>query len=76
MPGMNGLMLIREMRRRQPELPAVLLTGYPDPSLGNAIEDAELGNIALLRKPVSAAELAERVDALLADPTPASGEIG
>ena len=70
---MNGLMLIREMRRRQPELPAVLLTGYADPSLGNAIEDAELGSIALLRKPVSAAELAERVAALLADSTPAAG---
>ena len=65
MPGMNGLMLIREMRRRQPELPAVLLTGYADPSLRNAIEDAELGSIALLRKPVSAAELAERVAACL-----------
>ena len=73
MPGMNGLMLIREMRRRQPELPAVLLTGYADPSLGNAVEDAELGSISLLRKPISAVELAERVAALLADVTPAAG---
>ena len=76
MPGMNGLTLIQEARRRRPDLPALLLTGYADPSLGLAIEDAEMGSIALLRKPVSAAELAERVAALLADPTPAAGESG
>jgi CheY-like chemotaxis protein len=30
MPGMDGLTLIQEARRRRPELPALLLTGYAD----------------------------------------------
>ena len=66
MPGMNGLMLIHEARRRRPELPALLLTGYADAGVRLALEDAKTGSTALLRKPVSGAELAERVVALLA----------
>lgn len=66
MPGMNGLMLIEEARRRRPDLPALLLTGYADASVRLAVEDAESGNTALLRKPVSGSALAERAAALLA----------
>ncbi len=66
MPGMNGLMLIQEARRRRPELPALLLTGYADASVRLAVEDAEAGSTELLRKPVSGATLAERSVALLA----------
>ena len=63
---MNGLTLIHEARRRQPELPALLLTGYADESVRLAVEDAETGSTALLRKPVSGIALAERAAALLA----------
>ena len=66
MPGMNGLTLIHEARRRQPELSALLLTGYADESVRLAVEDAETGSTALLRKPVSGIALAERAAALLA----------
>jgi signal transduction histidine kinase/ActR/RegA family two-component response regulator len=66
MPGMNGLTLIQEARRRRPELPALLLTGYADPSVRLAVEDAGTGGTALLRKPVSGTALAERAAALLA----------
>jgi len=66
MPGMNGLTLIQEARRRRPELPALLLTGYADASVRLAVENAETGNTALLRKPVSGAALVERAAALLA----------
>ena len=66
MPGMNGLALIQEARRRRPELPALLLTGYADASVRLAVEDAETGNTALLRKPVSGVALAERAAALMA----------
>ena len=66
MPGMNGLTLIEEARRRRPELPALLLTGYINPSVLLPFEGAEAGNTALLRKPVSGSVLAERAAALLA----------
>jgi signal transduction histidine kinase/ActR/RegA family two-component response regulator len=66
MPGMNGLMLIQEARRRRPELPALLLTGYADASVRLAVEDVEAGGTTLLRKPVSGTALAERTAALLA----------
>ena len=66
MPGMNGLMLIQEARRRRPELPALLLTGYADASVRLAVEDASSGGTALLRKPVSGTALAARAAALLA----------
>jgi signal transduction histidine kinase/ActR/RegA family two-component response regulator len=66
MPGMNGLRLIHEARRRRPELPALLLTGYADAGVQLALEDARTGSTALLRKPVSGTALAERAAALLA----------
>lgn len=66
MPGMNGLTLIEEARRRRPELPAVLLTGYADANVRLAIEDTKAGNTALLRKPVSGVSLIKRAAALLA----------
>lgn len=40
MPGMNGLMLIEEARRRLPGLPALLLTGYADTGFLPRIEGA------------------------------------
>jgi PAS domain S-box-containing protein len=68
MPGLDGLSLIREIRRRRPEVPALLLTG-------NAGDDAQAaavvmggvagGEFSLVRKPVTADEVAARVAALL-----------
>lgn len=66
MPGMNGLTLIQEARRRRPELPALLLTGYADASVRLAVEDAATGSTTLLRKPVAGTVLAERAAAMLA----------
>ena len=73
MPGMNGLTLIREARRRRPELPALLVTGYADASVRLAVEDTAKGSTALLRKPTSGAALAERAAALLAHAAAAGG---
>ena len=66
MPGMDGLRLLQEARRRRPELPALLLTGYADASVRLAVEAAGKGRTALLRKPASGAALAERAASLLA----------
>jgi CheY-like chemotaxis protein len=57
MPGMDGLALIREARRRRNGLPAILLTG----SLGAAPEQAAGDSVTVVRKPVTAAQLAERL---------------
>ena len=65
MPGMNGLILIQEARRRRPELSALLLTGYADDGVRLTVEDVAAGNTALLRKPVSGASLADHAAALL-----------
>jgi signal transduction histidine kinase len=69
MPGMNGLDLIREMRKRRPTLPAILLTGH----VGD-IEEAELSHptvnkVVVLQKPVRPAELAGRLAAIIDSPT-------
>ena len=61
MPGMDGITLIEQAHRRRPGLPAILLTGF-------ATDDAEIPAdraFSLLRKPVGARQLAERVAALL-----------
>ncbi len=65
MPGMNGLMLIHEVRQRLPGLPVLLLTGYADAGILPRIEGALNGATALLRKPVSGDELAACAAALL-----------
>jgi CheY-like chemotaxis protein len=62
MPGMNGLALIKEVRRRGSTLPALLLTGYADASIERAVQES---NTLLLRKPVRGDELIERTVALL-----------
>jgi signal transduction histidine kinase len=65
MPGMNGLTLIREARRRYNELPALLLTGYADANVQSAIESKQDHNILFLRKPVRNSELAKQAATLL-----------
>ena len=67
MPGMNGLMLIKEARQRLPGLPALLLTGYADAGFLPRIEEALNDATALLQKPVSGDALAARAAALLDD---------
>ena len=64
MPGMNGLALIEEARKRHPGLPALLLTGYADTS--SSIDINGLGDgTRFLQKPISVQQLAENVATLL-----------
>ncbi len=66
MPDMDGLAVIRGAQERRPGLPAVLLTGYAGDGASLAISGAVSGTFSLLRKPVSAPQLLDRVAALLA----------
>jgi PAS domain S-box-containing protein len=65
MPGMDGVTLLREARRRCPGLPAILLTGFVT-TLGESDLDETIGGaFLLLRKPIEGKALAERVAVLL-----------
>jgi excisionase family DNA binding protein len=65
MPGMDGLTLIREARRLQPSLKAVIVTGYSSES--SAIDAVNLGVVGYLVKPF-------RVPQIIAAVTRALGE--
>ncbi len=65
MPGMDGVALIRAVQDRYPRLPAVLLTGYAGLGAATAAGAAIDGTFDLLRKPVSATQLADRIATLL-----------
>lgn len=65
MPEMDGVTLIREAYRRNPELPAILLTGFATNAAELAVAGAPAGKFSLLRKPISGNVLAERISALL-----------
>jgi signal transduction histidine kinase/CheY-like chemotaxis protein len=66
MPGIDGLAVIQEARSQRPGLPAVLLTGYAGHGAQLAVGGSLDGAYTLVRKPVTAAQLADRIEALLA----------
>jgi CheY-like chemotaxis protein len=65
MPGMNGLDLIREMQKRYPALPAILLTGHVG-DIAAATARAVGSPVIVLQKPVPLSELAERLTVAIA----------
>jgi CheY-like chemotaxis protein len=74
MPGMDGLALIREAQRRRSDLPAILITGYAGDAASLAIAQAVAGAFVLVRKPITGAQLADRIGALLGAPHYAAAE--
>ena len=62
MPGMSGVELAERLRRTQPELPVLHMSGYAN---GNSGRDLSLELPELLEKPFSATDLLVRVRALL-----------
>lgn len=65
MPGMDGLALIRNARTHDPDLPAILLTGYAGHGAQLAVGGSLNGAFTLMRKPVTEAQLIDRIEALL-----------
>ncbi len=59
MPEMDGLELLRRLRRLHPEVPVVLLTGHASSELG--VQGLELGAFEYLLKPVELDELLDTV---------------
>lgn len=60
MPRMGGVALLREIRRRDAELPVIFLTGAP--TLTTAIDAVEHGVLRYLQKPVDRVELVMLLD--------------
>ena len=50
MPGMDGLTLLQEVKRRRPELPVMMVTAYGDEERRR--QAAEAGALQFLSKPV------------------------
>lgn len=62
LPGMNGPDLAREMRRKYPGVPVLLMSG----DTGHVVDTKELDARGFLQKPFSARTLVARVEELLA----------
>jgi PAS domain S-box-containing protein len=61
MPGMDGFAFLREALRRRPGLPGIVLTGYAGDAAALTLDPLLGKTVTLLRKPVEAAVLAERI---------------
>ena len=61
MPGMNGVEAARRLREQQPDLRVLFITGFSE----RAERETSATGDMLLNKPFTAADLADRLDALL-----------
>lgn len=59
MPGMDGFAVVAAVRRHDPDLPVLLMTG--DPSLDGAVKALDSGAVSYLTKPFSHETLASAV---------------
>lgn len=59
MPGMDGIALLREIRRHNMDIPVILVTG--NPQLDSAIAAVNLGGYRYVTKPIATDELVESV---------------
>jgi FixJ family two-component response regulator len=64
MPGMTGLQLIENLRRRGSALPVIIITGRGDAALEQRVKAA--GGLKMLYKPVDGLELVGLVEQALA----------
>ena len=60
MPGMTGIQFLKAVRRKDLDIPIILVTG--DPQIDSAMEAVEYGAFKYLKKPVDPTELQEIVD--------------
>jgi CheY-like chemotaxis protein len=61
MPGMDGLQLLREVKRRRPDLPVIMITAYDD--LDRRRTADALGAVDFLNKPIDFDQLKQRIRA-------------
>jgi DNA-binding NtrC family response regulator len=59
MPEMGGIEALQVMRKKQPEVQVIFITGHPSVSKG--VEAMKLGAMDFLSKPVDLTELTEKI---------------
>jgi len=59
MPGVDGLEVLRELKRRKPLIEVIMLTGHA--TVETAIEGMKLGAFDFLTKPTETEELLEKI---------------
>ncbi|SEH44142.1 response regulator [Magnetospirillum fulvum] len=64
MPGMSGLELLRDLRFRGDERPAIVMTGHGDMAM--VVEAMKAGAVDFIVKPVESAEVRRAIDRALA----------
>ncbi|MCK9174887.1 MAG: response regulator [Desulforhopalus sp.] len=62
---LDGMQVLRELKKLQPQMKALMLTGYP--TIESAREALELGAAEYCVKPIDKKELEEKVASLLAN---------
>jgi excisionase family DNA binding protein len=65
MPGMNGPQFLSELRKTHPDLPVVIVTGFPDGEL--MYQAAQYAPLLLLAKPVEAVLIENTVRTVLGE---------
>ena len=66
MPRLDGLSLIQRLRAGRPELPVVIMSGYPPADWANEVKDDDLSRTVLLMKPVSPLAIVGAIQTVLA----------
>jgi CheY-like chemotaxis protein len=65
MPEMDGLQLLREVKRRRPDLPVIMITAYDDLERRRTAD--ALGAVDFLNKPIDFDQLKQRIRAFGAE---------
>jgi DNA-binding response OmpR family regulator len=63
LPDIDGMEVIKKVRKNQPETEAIVITGYP--SVASAVESVKIGVCDYLRKPFTDDEFKEAVEGAL-----------
>lgn len=63
MPGLDGIEVLRRIKRTQPAVPVIMVTGYG--SIETAVETMKLGAVDYLRKPFTPDEIRAAVAAVV-----------
>lgn len=67
LPDMNGVEVLKEIKKAKSDLPVVIITGYPDSEIMN--QALELGPISVLKKPFNREQIRDLLKILLAPST-------
>jgi len=63
MPGINGVETFRQLHELRPQLPVVIVTGYPDSDLMQ--KALEIGPFPMINKPVDVNQIQKVVDLIV-----------